>query len=86
VVRIRKVLDADRQNRRPPGRPKNVDNGKCDVNGFRPTGNSAAAALRRLEIQRPDLLNRVLAGGLSAHAAMVEAGFRNRRGRRTDEA
>jgi hypothetical protein len=32
----------------------------------RPSGNSAAAALRRLERCRPDLLDRVLAGGLSA--------------------
>jgi hypothetical protein len=83
VVWIRKVLDADRQNRRPPGRPKNVDNGHRDVNGFRPTGNSAAAALRRLERQRPDLLDRVLAGELSPHAAMLAAGFRKRRGGRS---
>jgi hypothetical protein len=76
VVRMRKILDADRQNRRPPGRPKNVDDGHHHANGFRPTGNSAAAALRRLERRRPDLLDRVLAGELSAHTAMIEAGFR----------
>jgi hypothetical protein len=79
VLLVRKRLDADRRNRRPPGRPKTVDNGGLDVNGFRPTGNSAAAALRRLERARPDILDRVLAGELSAHAGMIEAGFRKRR-------
>jgi hypothetical protein len=74
----RKILDADRQNRRPPGRPKTVDIEHRNINGFRPTGTSAAAALRRLERQRPDLLDRVLAGALSAHSAMIEAGFRKR--------
>jgi hypothetical protein len=44
----------------------------------RPSGNSAAAALRRLERYRPDILNRVLAGEMSAHAGMIEAGFRKR--------
>jgi hypothetical protein len=61
VTLIRKILDADRQKRRPPGRPKTVDNTEGDINGSRPTGTSAAAALRRLERQRPDLLDRVLA-------------------------
>ena len=32
----------------------------------------------KLERQRPDLLDRVLSGELSAHAAMTEAGFRKR--------
>jgi hypothetical protein len=60
-----------------------VYNGDCDVHIFqRPSGNSAAAALRRLERHRPDLLDRVLAGEVSAHAAMVEAGFRKRSLRR----
>lgn len=43
-----------------------------------PTGNSRDTALRRLRDQRPDLHARVLAGELSAHAAMIEAGFRKR--------
>jgi hypothetical protein len=42
----------------------------------RPQGNSVQAALRRLRKDRPDLHARVLAGELSAHAAMQEAGFR----------
>lgn len=41
----------------------------------RPTGTSAQAALRRLRKNRPDLLKRVEAGELSAHSAMIEAGF-----------
>jgi hypothetical protein len=38
-------------------------------------GNSVSYAVRRLGKHRPDLLERVRAGELSAHAAMVEAGF-----------
>lgn len=41
-------------------------------------GTSAAGALRRLRKDRPDLHARVLAGELSPHAAMIEAGFRPR--------
>ncbi len=50
----------------------NVNN----VNVDRPVGNSEAAALRRLRKDREDLHAEVLAGTLSAHAAMVTAGFR----------
>ena len=41
-----------------------------------PTGNSESAALRRLRKDVPELHAEVLAGNLSAHAAMVRAGFR----------
>jgi hypothetical protein len=44
-------------------------------------GNSVEQALRRLRSQRQDLHARVLAGELSANAAMVEAGFRKPRPR-----
>jgi hypothetical protein len=44
----------------------------------RPSGNSRAAALRRLRKTRPDIHARVLAGELTPHAGMVEAGFRKR--------
>jgi hypothetical protein len=44
----------------------------------RPEGNSRDKALRRLRDHRPDLHAQVLANELSAHAAMVEAGFRPR--------
>jgi hypothetical protein len=42
----------------------------------RPEGNSRDKALRRLRDRRPDLHARVLGGELSAHRAMIEAGFR----------
>ncbi|GJF08939.1 hypothetical protein NGTWS0302_32970 [Mycolicibacterium cyprinidarum] len=41
-----------------------------------PSGNSEAAALRRLRKDRPDLHQRVIDGELTAHAAAVEAGHR----------
>lgn len=41
-----------------------------------PTGTTQAAALRRLRKDAPSLHSEVLAGRLSAHAAMVQAGFR----------
>jgi len=40
------------------------------------TGTSEVRALRRLRKDRPDLHSQVLAGDLSAHKAMVDAGFR----------
>jgi hypothetical protein len=84
VLWIRKVLDSDRANRRPAGLNQhtvvvyNEGRGVHDHKS-RPSGNSAAAALRRLERHRPDILDRVLAGEVSTHAGMVEAGFRKRR-------
>jgi hypothetical protein len=67
----------DRAQQRPGGRPKTVDNGSGNINGFqRPTGGSKAYALRRLRKDRPDIHARVLAGETSAHAGMIEAGFR----------
>jgi hypothetical protein len=42
-----------------------------------PRGTSAPRALIRLAKHRPDLHHRVLIGSLSAHAAMLEAGFRH---------
>ena len=68
------LLDAAMQN--PVGTNQHVDN----VNALddRPTGNTSDSALRRLRKDRPDLHARVLAGELSPHAAMIEAGFRRR--------
>lgn len=62
---------------RPDGRPKTVSN----VNSYplaRPVGNTAQQALRQLRTHRPDLLERVVTGDLSPHAAAVEAGFRRK--------
>lgn len=59
------------------GRGRNsCDNVTAISSGDR--GNAPAYALRRLKRDRPDLAARVLAGEMSAHAAAVEAGFRNR--------
>lgn len=44
----------------------------------RPTGTSRDAALRRLRKDQPKLHAKVLSGELSAHAAMVEAGYRKK--------
>lgn len=48
------------------------------INIARPTGTAQVTALRRLRKDRPDLHAEVLAGRLSAHAAMVRAGFRRK--------
>jgi hypothetical protein len=56
------------------------DNKRFGVQEVRaPTGNAAAAALRRLRKDRPDIHERVLAGELTANAGMIEAGFRKKR-------
>jgi hypothetical protein len=58
--------------------PVDSANGVINNSG-RPTGTSVKAALRRLrdpQKGRPDIHARVLAGELSAHAGMIEAGFR----------
>lgn len=62
----------DKAMRRKGGRPKTLD----IVQGF-PSGNSEQAAIRRLDKDRPDLLKKVKEGELTAHGAMVKAGFRD---------
>lgn len=64
-------------------RPKYLNRPRADLNNIKdpsryPEGTSAEQALRRLRKDRPDLHSEVLAGNLSAHAAMVDAGFRPR--------
>ena len=49
------------------------DNAEVDTRGT-----STAYTLARLDRDRPDLLERVKSGELSAHAAAIEAGFRKR--------
>jgi hypothetical protein len=69
--RARALIDWCYQNK--PGRPpKTLDN----IQGF-PSGTSEAAALRRLRKDRTDLYDDVIAERLSAHAAMVQAGYRH---------
>lgn len=67
----------DRENQRPVGtnqHSEGVDAAKKDVNTLRPDGNTVSYALRRLRKDRPDIHARVLAGEITAHAGMIEAG------------
>ncbi len=60
------------------GRPnKTVNN--IDSLRERPRGDSIERAMRDLHEKRSDLEARVIAGELSPHAAMIEAGFRKRK-------
>jgi len=54
----------------------NVDNIHDSGDLERPSGTSRDSALRKLRKDAPELHAEVLAGRLSAHAAMVKAGFR----------
>lgn len=63
----------DQAEQRPVGTNQHANN----VNSLsRPVGNSEQAALRKLRKDQPELHMRVIAGELSAHAAMVTAGYR----------
>ena len=55
-------------------------NQDVDVNNVnvRPVGNSADYALRKLRADAPKVHTRVIAGELTPHAGMVEAGFRKK--------
>ena len=73
-----RTLDAqDRANQRPVG-SNQYGEGLYDKSGDvqAPTGNTSAAALRRLRKSRPAILARVLAGEITPNKGMVEAGFR----------
>lgn len=82
------ALDAiDSVCQRGPGAPEEnknavkttVDNvHDCFKEKARPTGNTKSAALRRLRKDRPDLHKQVIDKNMSAHKAMVEAGFRKK--------
>lgn len=73
------ALDAlDRVTVQSPGRPK-TENRNNVTNYEEPDrGNRADYALRKLRADAPDMHARVLAGELSPHAAMVEAGYRKK--------
>jgi len=58
-----------------PGSRSDLHNNIMEV---KPQGTSRAYSLRRLAADAPALHTRVLAGELSPHAAMVEAGLRDR--------
>ena len=59
---------------------KTIDNNviNCFDERESPVGNSANYALRKLRSDAPILHARVLAGELSPHAAMIEAGYRKK--------
>ena len=63
-------------------KPVGIHKGKGDIDNVNitesPSGNSRVSALRRLRSQRPDLHTLVLAGEMTPHAAMVQAGFRRK--------
>jgi hypothetical protein len=84
--RAREQNAADLENKRPAHRPaksESVYDEKKDVHtSARPSGNSAAAAHRRLREHRPEIHARVLSGEITANAGMVEAGFRTPRASR----
>jgi len=56
--------------------PRGGDQSKRNNVQIAPAGNTKERALRRLRSDAPELHADVLAGRLTAHAAMVEAGFR----------
>lgn len=67
----------DRVLQRQVGHPREIVYNIHNSKG-RPAGTSQARALRRLRKDAPELHAEVIAGRLSAHAAMVKAGFRTR--------
>ncbi len=66
--------------RRPPGGRHDTEEGRDNITSNPTTnGTSKLNAHRKLEKEgRHDLIEKVIGGELSAHAAMVEAGFRGR--------
>lgn len=66
------LLDRALQN--PAGRPETLSN----IQDKAPTGTTKDRALRKLRADAPELHAEVLAGNLTAHKAMVQAGFRPR--------
>jgi hypothetical protein len=64
--------------RNPDGRPKKTVSNRNSKRRKRPVATTRDHALRCLRDHRPDLHARVLEGELSAHRAMIEAGFRTR--------
>lgn len=72
----RDLLDQALQN--PNGGDRRSDDAisVSNIHTDRPAGTTKDSALRRLRKDAPELHAQVLAGDISAHAAMVQAGFR----------
>lgn len=71
---VLKMLDEVTQ--KPNHRPIKSSNNVTTYKDPNPRGNSEVGAIRRLRKSRPDLLEKVTSGQISAHAAAIEAGFR----------
>lgn len=70
------AVDMALQDTARPGERTDLFNNRKEVAEAAPVGTTKQAAIRRLRKDRPDLHARVLAGEVSPHAAMIEAGFR----------
>jgi hypothetical protein len=85
--RANEVEAADLGNVRPVGtnqysEPVRDENNVPYTHRGRPHEGTAESDMRRLRKDRPDIHAKVLAGKLSAHAGMIEAGFRTKRERK----
>jgi hypothetical protein len=69
-------LDTATPDLKAPHRPKKSGNKNSVTRVSVGESNDAAYALARLRKDRPDIHERVLAGEISPHAGMIEAGFR----------
>jgi hypothetical protein len=78
AARRAQKIDAQTPDLKPPHRPKKLRDEKNDTKLSTGT-DTAAYALARLRRDRPDIHARVLAGEISPHAGMIEAGFRRKR-------
>lgn len=77
------VLDKiDELTQRPNGGDRKTEEYKISLYNIQtdnaPTGTSTQSALRRLRKDRPDLHEQVINNKLTAHAAMIQAGFRKK--------
>jgi hypothetical protein len=70
----KKKRGGDRRSRKFQEEIIKVDNTKLE----RPSGTSRQYALRRLRQNKPDLYQKVLLSEISAHQAMIKAGFRKK--------
>lgn len=74
---VRRIVESDKPTLDLLDRVLQNPSGVHNINA-RPKGTSEAQALRRLRKDAPELHADVLAGRISAHGAMVDAGFRPR--------
>jgi hypothetical protein len=80
AIRAKKArkIDAQTPDLKAPGQHGSLGNKNRATKAHIPMDNTAAYALARLRKDRPAIHARVLAGEITAHAGMVEAGFRKK--------